>query len=627
MRLRTLLAVVPAILFLAVPSAALATTLQVTTTADGSNGACTPALCTLRDAITHAGANDTVHVPASASPYTLTLGDLIVNKDLTIEGDGPSSTVISGDNAWRVFTITGGSTASPIAVKIEGLRITDGNANSTVSSTLSAGRGGGIYQDFFTALTLDRVSVDHNVAQAFGLQQVNGGGIASSGNSLTITNSTVAHDSTSDPDDLQEGPDNESGGGIAILETGPPPTITNTTIADNSTPGEGGGLVTAATFPVSGGSTATLLNDTITANSAGLGEGGIFLATGNWTVKNTIVAQNTAAAAGNCGPFAPTSGDLGHNLSTDSSCGFTQTSDLHNVAQPGLGPLQDNGGSIDTVALLPGSPAINAGDNTGCPATDERGVSRPQGTSCDIGAFELELPPATLAPSVTTEPATNAGLATATLHGTVNPEGLATTYQFQYGTSTAYGKSVPVPDPTVGSDSTVHQVASVISGLRPGKRYHFRIVATNSRGVGTGRDQMFTTVPRVLISHASQSHTRWREGNQLASISRRLAPVGTTFKFTLNAAGAVRFAFTQPGKGRTAKRGCVAANDRNRNKPKCAPHEAMSFTGHPGLNSVRFAGRISRSKKLEPGKWTLVVSATTPGLGSTSARLDFTIVK
>ena len=335
MRVRTKLTVLATAAFLAAPSAALATTLQVTTTADGNDGACTPSLCTLRDAITHAGSNDTVDVPASASPYALTLGDLVVNKNLTIEGDGAASTVISGDNTWRVFTITGGSTASPIAVKIEGLRIADGNANSTVSPTLSAGRGGGIYQDFFTALTLDRVTVDHNVAQAFGLQQVNGGGIASSGNSLTITNSTIADNSTSDPDDLQEGPDNESGGGIAILETGPPPTITNTTIADNSTPGEGGGLVTAATFPVSGGSTATLLNDTITGNSAGLGEGGIFLSTRDWTVKNTIVAQNTAPTAANCGPFAPTSGDLGHNLSSDSGCGFTQTGDLQNVAQPG----------------------------------------------------------------------------------------------------------------------------------------------------------------------------------------------------------------------------------------------------------------------------------------------------
>lgn len=86
MRLRTKLALLATAAFLAAPSAALATKLQVTTAADGNDGACTPSLCTLRDAITHAGANDTVHVPASASPYTLTLGDLVVNKNLTSPG-------------------------------------------------------------------------------------------------------------------------------------------------------------------------------------------------------------------------------------------------------------------------------------------------------------------------------------------------------------------------------------------------------------------------------------------------------------------------------------------------------------------------------------------------------------
>jgi hypothetical protein len=77
----------------------------------------------------------------------------------------------------------------------------------------------------------------------------------------------------------------------------------------------------------------------------------------------------------------------GHNLSSDSSCSFTAAGDLQNT-NPLLGPLAANGGPTPTHALLPGSPAFGAGTNIGCPATDQRGNTRPQGVLCDIGAFE-----------------------------------------------------------------------------------------------------------------------------------------------------------------------------------------------------------------------------------------------
>jgi hypothetical protein len=79
---------------------------------------------------------------------------------------------------------------------------------------------------------------------------------------------------------------------------------------------------------------------------------------------------------------------LGYNLTDDDSCGFTEPTDLI-VADAMLGPLQDNGGPTETHDLLPGSPAIDAG-SPDCPppATDQRGVARPQGAACDIGAVE-----------------------------------------------------------------------------------------------------------------------------------------------------------------------------------------------------------------------------------------------
>ena len=99
-----------------------------------------------------------------------------------------------------------------------------------------------------------------------------------------------------------------------------------------------------------------------------------------------IWLKNTLMADGSCARNPVIS--LGNNLDSGSTCGLNATGDLTNT-NPLLGPLQDNGGPTPTHALLPGSPAINAGTNRGCPPTDQRGVPRPQGPLCDIGAFEV----------------------------------------------------------------------------------------------------------------------------------------------------------------------------------------------------------------------------------------------
>jgi hypothetical protein len=81
--------------------------------------------------------------------------------------------------------------------------------------------------------------------------------------------------------------------------------------------------------------------------------------------------------------------DLGHNISSDASFAFSQSSSFSNI-DPLVGPLADNGGPTRTLALLSGSPAIDAVNDEHCPPTDQRGVSRPFGAHCDIGAFEVE---------------------------------------------------------------------------------------------------------------------------------------------------------------------------------------------------------------------------------------------
>ena len=91
---------------------------------------------------------------------------------------------------------------------------------------------------------------------------------------------------------------------------------------------------------------------------------------------------------GNC---AGTIIDLGHNLSSDATGAFTNIGSLNNT-DPRLGPLASNGGPTLTMALLPNSPAIDAGDDTAAPDLDQRGLPRPIGRAADIGAFEYGSP-------------------------------------------------------------------------------------------------------------------------------------------------------------------------------------------------------------------------------------------
>jgi hypothetical protein len=139
-------------------------------------------------------------------------------------------------------------------------------------------------------------------------------------------------------------------------------------------------------FIVRGG-IVSLTNATITGNAAEQG-GGLFTEdSGSSTLTNSIVASNTAGS--DCsGSMA----SLGHNLDSDGTCGLSSPGDLTNT-EPLLGQLTNNGGATLTHALLPGSPAIDAGDPNACPATDQRGIARPSGTACDIGAFESTLSP------------------------------------------------------------------------------------------------------------------------------------------------------------------------------------------------------------------------------------------
>jgi CSLREA domain-containing protein len=232
--------------------------------------------------------------------------------------------------------------------------------NSTINNN-SATSGAGLLNASASAkATIENTRFSANIAS------VNGGGISNSG-ILTLKNSVVDNNQA------------RTGGGID--HQGLSFLAQNVTISGNTAIDNGGGIANQKS--------ATLNNVTLSGNNAsGPETGGNLFNDGDSPqviFANTIVAN--PGPGGNCVTTVGAMTSLGHNLESTNTCNFIAAGDLANT-DPLLGPLQDNGGPTPTHALLPGSPAIDQGDNAQCPADDQRGVARPVGPSCDIGAFE-----------------------------------------------------------------------------------------------------------------------------------------------------------------------------------------------------------------------------------------------
>jgi uncharacterized repeat protein (TIGR01451 family) len=356
---------------------------------------CTTDASALASALANASDGDTLAIEGTCNgtfeiSHSLTL-DGVGGATLDGRGSGPVVTVdLAATVVVNDLTITGGNSADRGGgIYNKGGTVTlnnstvEGNAagagggvdsrfrgisfpgaltlNNTAVSDNRAAVGGGVYAD--GDLTVNNSSVTGNSATGYG-----GGGIYSpGGESFTLNSSTISGNS------------GDVGGGIAT----PAGTIENSTISGNSAIEYGGGIYKGFTGSLS------IESSTISGNSAGLDGGGIWGAYIT-TFSNTIVADQTAG--GNCTVFAT---DGGYNLDDGTSCGFSSANNSLSNTAPLLDPagLQDNGGPTQTIALLLGSPAIDAipsGVN-GCGttiATDQRGVGRPQGPGCDIGAFE-----------------------------------------------------------------------------------------------------------------------------------------------------------------------------------------------------------------------------------------------
>jgi len=266
--------------------------------------------------------------------------------------------------------------------------------------------GGGILS--LGSLRIERSVISHN---GLGTSLV-GGGIRALG-SLEVIDSTIAANSAGNGGGISavgpvilvrstlSGNTASTGGGLAADNA----TLVNSTVSGNT----GGGLVA--------GGTVELSNVTITKN---VGSG---VTAGSLVLRNTIVGRNIPA---DC-VVASTTGDA-YNIDGDGSCGLSG-SDQPSTA-PLLGPLADNGGPTFTHALLAGSPAIDMGSpaapcsgGTACEATDQRGVTRPDGSRCDVGAFEGigTTTPSTTSSTTTTNTLTTSTTTSSTATTTIPP--------------------------------------------------------------------------------------------------------------------------------------------------------------------------------------------------------------
>lgn len=303
-----------------------------------------------------------VYVRQPAGAATINGGEITLNRSVDPASFGGGGLYIF----QGLITMNGGEVSANSALNDGGgLEIGDPlgrfvQTGGDIFNNTAGNMGGGIYNAEGT-LTVSGGSIFSN-------QATNGGGgiVTGSGSNSTISNSAILTNTAVGT---------SSGGGIRSSGT---ITLTNMTLSGNSA-GIGAGLWNNGT--------AVLTNVTLSQNSASNNGGGLARSAGTLTVGNSIIFGNSAPLGADCNG---TINSAGNNLST---CGLSGSGD--SSSNPQLQPLALNSGSSLNYAIGSSSPAIDAGSNSSCPTTDQRGNLRPidgngdETATCDIGAYEF----------------------------------------------------------------------------------------------------------------------------------------------------------------------------------------------------------------------------------------------
>ncbi len=365
---------------------------------NGTPGSCTDA--TYAAAMAGGGL---VTFNCGPNPVTISVTTKVIGSGETATVDGGDRVILDGGGTLQHFLVLGGG-----ALNLRHITLQHGSFGDGGAIFVAQGGSARLATVTIRDCEVDGSDADGGAIQNRGTLEVaggqflrnhaddGGGAINNNGGTVTIRSSTFISNTAFNGGALNNASgsldvstsllysstvDNQGGG---LFATGGTLAVTNVTIANNNA-FRGGGIYGQNNVVIN------VLNSTIYGNQAASAAGGIWNntagAAANVILKNTIVAFNNNTNTGILNCDGPAMRTLGHNLIGDDTCIAPGTGDLKNT-DPKLGPLADNGGIALSYLPLAGSPAIDAGDDIGCPSFDQRGYPRPIGAACDIGSVE-----------------------------------------------------------------------------------------------------------------------------------------------------------------------------------------------------------------------------------------------
>jgi len=434
-----------------------AATIVVDTPEDQNNTDITH--CSLREAL-YAAIFDTAYGGCSAGSdadiitlpagvYTVDSRLTSVTNGVTINGAGAETTIIQPSgcnpveetcaNDYQLVRVSANGTLNLNNLTLRYWKnTTDGNNGGAIlnEETLNisdcvfyanrAERGSALYNFYTGTMTVTNSTFLSNLAHDTSAY-TDGGAIFNDDGTAYIEKSTFS--------------DNHANFGGAIYNYGSEVTIINSTFSGNSAETSGGGLVNVGT--------ATITNSTFFGNAAAIGAGIYNGHTYILNLTNTIIANSVTGD--DCSNISGTIATNVNNLIEDNTCSPAFSGD------PSLGGLAYNGGSTQTHALQQGSIAIDSGNLAACPATDQRGVTRPKGSGCDIGAFEFYPAVADIAGTPTS------GIAPLEVNFTNNSMGEFDTCLWDFGDTTTSNECDPTPHTYTAAG--LYTVSLTVSGL------------------------------------------------------------------------------------------------------------------------------------------------------------------
>lgn len=419
---------------------------------------------------------------AGASAVTLT-SPLDITAPVDVEALGATA-VIDGGHSTFLFNVSSALTLRGLTLQngrsASGGGAIDSSGSLTINSSVftnndaTGGNGGAIRST--GALTVTNSTFTGNIASA------HGGAVDANGSlTSTLTGDTFSGNSASD-------------GGALSFGTGNSATITNSTITGNTaTDTASGATGGSALYDYS---TVTLSFDTIADNTGtGYAVAGDATYGGGYLIARTILDNTANCGTGTGATFASSFSDGGSNLTYQGgSCGLTGITNV----DPQLRALASNGGPTQTMALAFASPAIDAA--VSCSAngvgvtTDQRGIARPQGSACDIGAYEFRTP--SFAPSIdkkyTNEGTSNSALV---LTGVTEPGATVNLYA---GSCSASGATAPMGSAVAGADGKWSYNLGTAVAEGP---YTYSLSATDS----SGSTSACTATSTLTVDHTAPS--------------------------------------------------------------------------------------------------------------------------